>query len=79
MVRLTDRPAMTIAVDLGRKATKTKDSINKPRLCRDRLKMSRSSCADEIRVKVPSFPKLTLFVSILNIQQKYSPFTFLIF
>ena len=23
MVRLTDRPAMTIAVDLGRKATKT--------------------------------------------------------
>ena len=24
MARLTDRPAMTIAVDLGRKATKTK-------------------------------------------------------
>ena len=29
MVRSTDRPAMTIAVDLGRKATKqTKDSDN---------------------------------------------------
>ena len=26
MVKLTDRPAMTIAVDLGRKATKTKCS-----------------------------------------------------
>ena len=28
MVRLTDRPAMTIAVDLGRKATKTNKTKN---------------------------------------------------
>ena len=28
MVRLTDRPAMTIAVDLGRKATKQKKVLN---------------------------------------------------
>ena len=27
MVRSTDRPAMTIAVDLGRKATKTKMTL----------------------------------------------------
>ena len=29
MVRLTDRPAMTIAVDLGRKATKTNKTKTK--------------------------------------------------
>ena len=28
MVRLTDRPAMTIAVDMGRKATKQKNKNN---------------------------------------------------
>ena len=27
MVKRTDRPAMTIAVDMGRKATKTKNKI----------------------------------------------------
>ena len=42
------------------------------------FKMPRSSCTDKIRVNVPSFQKITLFTTILNIPQKHYPFAYLI-
>ena len=52
MVKITDRPTMTIAVDMGRKATKTNKQKSR---CRPLLGMS-SSGAPVIESKANRWP-----------------------
>ena len=55
--------------------------INVAILCRVcklfHLKMMCTSCKDQVRVKVPSFQKVTIFSTIENIQKRLYQVTFL--